>query len=134
MRAAADSWPCWLRWEPLTPRPIPWPTWEQRQQTLRLGQHNPRLPDDGLPGLRQKDPPVGALEQSQAQRGFQFTDLHAEGRLAHVAALGGPAEMPLVRYGDDIFEVAKRQAGEIHRLRLSQPLRRCICLGVTPGS
>jgi hypothetical protein len=39
---------------------------------------------------------VGALKERDAQFIFEFTNLAAEGRLAHVAGLGRPSEMPVI--------------------------------------
>ncbi|MDF9864544.1 hypothetical protein M2437_003526 [Methylorubrum pseudosasae] len=92
------------------------------QQALCLAQHHPGLPHDPLPRHRQQHATVGSFEQGQPERVFQFTNLHGERRLAHVAALGSPAEMPFIGNSDDIFEIAQGQPGKIHRLHLSQRL------------
>ena len=92
------------------------PLARQHEQALRLGHHDAGLPHDGLPGRRQHHPAVAALEQGEAEEILQLAHLHAQGRLADVAALGGPAEMHLLGHGDDVFEIAQGQAGHVHRL------------------
>ena len=74
----------------------------------------------------QHHPSVAAFEENEAQGLFELADLHAECGLAHIAAFGRPSEVILLGNGDGIFQIPEGQTRYIHRLCLSQPLRRCI--------
>ena len=65
-------------------------------------------------GSGERDPPGGAGEQRGAQFAFQALDQFAEGRLAHVQILGGPAEVQFSRHGHERLELP-----QLHDLILS---------------
>ena len=106
----------------------------QSQQPLRLGQHRAGLADDALTRRSQHHPSIAAFEENEAQGLFELTDLHAECGLAHIAAFGRPSEVILLGDGDGIFQIPEGQTRYIHRLCLSQPLRRCISQTIGHGS
>ncbi len=53
------------------------------------------------------DPARPAVEQGNAQVGFQQLDLIGDSRLRHVQPGGGPIETALFHNGDEAFELSK---------------------------
>jgi hypothetical protein len=56
-------------------------------------------------GRRELDLPVGAPNQFGSQALLQLLDLAAQGRLRHREFLGGPAEVQVLRNGDETPEL-----------------------------
>ena len=50
---------------------------------------------------------MGAVEEPHAELGLELADLLADGRLRHVQALGGAAEMQLLRDRDEVPQVSQ---------------------------
>jgi len=67
--------------------------------------------EEGAAGVGQGDPAGAPLQQGGAEFLLERLDLGAQGRLAQVEALGGPAEISLL---GDRHEVA--QLAELHRI------------------
>jgi hypothetical protein len=60
--------------------------------------------------------PFTAFEQGHARVVFEPGDLHARGRLRHVAPLRGVSEMPLPANAEEIFKLSDRHERILQRL------------------
>jgi hypothetical protein len=58
--------------------------------------------------------PGRALENDRLESGFELAHLHGEGGLGDVTPLGRLDEAAKLRNGDGVFEIAKREARDIH--------------------
>ena len=67
-----------------------------REQATALGQK-------GAAGIGEFDPPARSLEQRYPELLFELADLVAERWLGDVQALGGPAEVELLRDRDEVL-------------------------------
>jgi hypothetical protein len=72
-----------------------------------LGQRPARAVEERLTGVREPDLPSRARQQIRSELLLQLADRDAERRLRHVQALGGAAEVELLRDRDEIAQVAK---------------------------
>ena len=61
--------------------------------------------DQVAPGLRQRDPPVVAIEEPHAERGLELPDLDGERRLRQVQRRRGPGEVPEPGHGQERLDV-----------------------------
>jgi hypothetical protein len=77
------------------------------RRAFRLRQGQPRFDQEGATRVRQLDPAVRSLEETDAELPLEATDLLTERRLRDVKALRGSTEVQLFRDGDEVPEVAK---------------------------
>jgi len=77
------------------------------------------LLDDLFAAIRNTHEPAAAFENLHPQRAFESLDLGAQRRLAHVATVGGAAEVRLFRYRDDVFKIPECDSGNTHSFSLS---------------
>ena len=61
--------------------------------------------DQVAPGLRQRDPPVVAIEEPHAERGLELADLDGERRLRQVQRRRGAGEVPEPGHGQERLDV-----------------------------
>jgi hypothetical protein len=83
-----------------------------------LLQQHTGAPHDLLAGRRQRNAFWLALDERHAEILLELAHLRRQGRLAHEAAFGGLAEMPLVRESHEVSEVTQVHAPD-NSLRLS---------------
>jgi CheY-like chemotaxis protein len=81
---------------------------------IRLVQHPACLDEQGLTRLGERDAAVRAVEETDAELGFELADLLADGGLGDVQALGGVPEVQLLGDRDEVPQMA-----ELHGWRLS---------------
>jgi hypothetical protein len=74
---------------------------------LERGERERRLFEERPPRDGELDVAAGAHEQVRAERALELVDLVAQRRLGDVEARGGPAEMELLRDGQEIAEQAR---------------------------
>ena len=74
---------------------------------LGLVQDPAGLDEEGGAGHGEGDAAVGAVEQADAQLRLELADLLADGGLRHVEALGGAAEVQLLRDRDEVPQVSQ---------------------------
>ena len=74
----------------------------------RCASRVPRLGQQRATGRRQRDPARAAREELDAELALEPADALAQRRLSHVQALGGAAEVELLRHGDEVPEVAQQ--------------------------
>jgi hypothetical protein len=79
-----------------------------------------RAREERASGVGEADLPGRALEELDAEVAFELPDRGAEGRLGHVQALRGAAEVQLLRYGDEVAQMAQLD----HLLTSLTPLSR----------
>ena len=77
-------------------------------------QDAPRVAKEGLAGRRQLDPSRRAGEQRRADGGLELADRLGQRGLRHVQPLGGLAEVPGLRDGDEVLQVADLHASSVH--------------------
>ena len=75
---------------------------------LRLLEHPLRLLDDAPADGRHRDLALAAFEEHRAELVLELLDGHRQRRLADEAALGRPAEAPLVGDRDDVAKLVQR--------------------------
>ena len=66
-----------------------------------------RLDEQCRAGVGKADAAVGTVEQPHTQLCLELADLLADGRLRHVKALGGAAEVQLLRDRDEVPQVSQ---------------------------
>ena len=66
-------------------------------------------------GLGQRDPPVVAIEQPDAEGGFELADLHRQRRLRHVQRGGGAGEVPEPGHGQERLDVPQLRSHSYFR-------------------
>ncbi len=83
-----------------------------RRQVARVLQHRRHVERDALErrhqlaaGLGQRHPPVVAIEQADAEGGFELADLHRQRRLRHVQRRRGAGEVPEPGDGEERLDV-----------------------------
>jgi hypothetical protein len=80
---------------------------------LDLLQHAPRLAEESGSRVRQRNGPLGPVEQPHAQLLLELANLFADRRLRNVQPLRGPAEVQLLCDRNEISEVAKFHAPDL---------------------
>src|SRR5437879_4044735 len=78
----------------------------QASRVLRLRQHLPRILEEPLAGIRQPHPPLGPIEEPDAELLLELADLFAQRRLGDVQSLGGPTEVQLLGHCDEVPKVS----------------------------
>src|SRR5262249_51239608 len=83
---------------------------------LRLCEYLTHLVGERLPGGRDLDAPLRALEERDAGFLLELSDLLAERRLRDAEAPRGAPEVQLLRYGEEVAQVAElHQDRSIHQ-------------------
>jgi hypothetical protein len=69
-----------------------------------MREQTPPLAQECAPGVRELDPPAGAVKQCRSELLLESTDLVTQRRLGDVQPLGGPAEVKLLSDGDEVLD------------------------------
>jgi hypothetical protein len=78
-----------------------------QHRLLEPRQDLPRFLQKCMPGLGQRQMPLGAMEQRHAQFLLERTNLHRQRRLRDMQFLRGPAEVQFLGNHDEIAQVAQ---------------------------
>ncbi len=83
-------------------------------QLLGLAQDAVRFLDDRIAQSGKADDAAGAFDQGRAEQGFELADSGRQGRLGHVARIGGAAEMTMFMQRDKILHLFEGRKVILH--------------------